>query len=224
MKLHSLHIGKLQRVEEGKNIKVVFETGMLKDSIDGEVFCTQMGFVGDFVSDTKNHGGLEKAVFANSLQNYAIWSKYLKKDMKIGFMGENLCIDGLDENKVCVGDIHKIGSLILQVSQPRKPCFKISGVWDDKGFTKEIFKTGLTGWYYRVLEAGSAKRGDEIEIVKKDEVCMSVMEVNMLFYDPKNHLNLMDKFKRLKTLSSGWESVIAKRIKGVYDNSYMSEL
>ncbi|AII15275.1 hypothetical protein (MOSC domain) [Campylobacter iguaniorum] len=221
MRVHSLHIGKIQKVN-GANVS--FETGMLKNSVEGELFCSKSGFEGDEISDTKHHGGEQKAVFANSLQNYEIWSKYLGKEMKIGFMGENLCIDGMDENSVHVGDVHKIGSIILQVSQPRKPCFKIAGVWDEKNFTKEIFKTGLTGWYYRVLSAGSCKAGDVVEVIEKDAANMSVMEVNQLFYAPKQNEHLLSKFKELKTIAPGWDKTVKERTDGIYDDSYMSQL
>ncbi|EAJ5693622.1 MOSC domain-containing protein [Campylobacter fetus] len=219
MTLHSLYTGKIKTIT---GAGTYFETGMLKEPVCEEIYCDKLGFKGDEIKDTKHHGGLEKAVFANSLQNYVIWSKYLEKDMQKGFMGENLCIDGMHESNVCIGDIHKIGTLVLQVSQPRKPCFKLSGVWDNKSFTKYIFETGLTGWYYRVLETGSCKAGDEVIIVQADKVKMSVFELNMLFYSPKDNLNLVSKFEKVTTITSGWDIAIKQRLKGIYDSSYMS--
>ncbi|MBR8461408.1 MOSC domain-containing protein [Campylobacter sp. faydin G-24] len=206
-------------------LKKVWKSAFFKVAQSGETFANELGFCGDSVADTKHHGGAEKAVFANSYENYTSWESYLGlSNLPFGAMGENLTISGLDENNVCIGDVHQVGSLVLQVSQPRKPCFKISIRWGNKDFARHIFATGLTGWYYRVLESGSCKAGDEIKLISQDSIQMSVMSVNKLFFDPKNHQNLLDKFFKLTTIANGWQNDIQKRIDGVYDASYMVEL
>lgn len=207
------------------SINKPWKTAMFKVAQNGEVTATKLGFVGDSVADIKNHGGEQKAIFANSYQNYEKWEIFLGfKNLPFGAMGENLTIDGLNEDNVCIGDIHQIGSLIIQVSQPRKPCFKISKRWLNKNMTSEIFQTGRTGWYYRVLKNGSCKAGDDVKVLQKDIVGMSVMQLNQLFYAPDENLHLMSKLNELNSLAGNWKDDIQKRILGTYDIEYMRKL
>lgn len=228
IKIIFLGVGKVKEYgkKDFKNtLEKPWQSAMKKEKVHGVINASLLGFEGDMVSDTKSHGGVEKAIFANSMQNYKIWKEFLKNDeMSYGDMGENITIDGLDENSVCIGDIHKIGDLVLQVSQPRKPCFKLSKFFNNTNFTNEIFKTGRTGWYYRVISEGSCKCDDELEIIKKDETNMSIMEINKLFYAPKENMHLLEKFKNLKTITKGWSESIQKRIDGTYNNEYMRSL
>ncbi|WP_169753434.1 MOSC domain-containing protein [Campylobacter mucosalis] len=200
-----------------------YTSAIFKVAQSGEIYANKLGFIGDEVADTIHHGGEQKAIFANSYQNYPLWEEFLSlKNLPFGAMGENLTIDGLDENSVCVGDIHKVGSLIIQVSQPRKPCSKLSKRWNNANMGGEIFKTGLSGWYYRVLEEGSCKAGDEIKILQKDSVGLSVMQLNQLFFAPNENLDTLDKLLRVDTLAGNWVDDIKKRIGGSYDASYMN--
>lgn len=226
--LKALLIGKVKEYGSKNatdSLNKTWKTAMFKVAQDSEVFADEFGFLGDSVEDLKNHGGIEKAIFANSYQNYEKWQNFLGfKNIPFGAMGENLTIDGLDENSVFIGDIHQIGSLVLQVSQPRKPCFKLSKRWLNKNMATEIFKTGTTGWYYRVLQSGSCKVGDEIKIVQKDSVGMSVMQLNRLFYAPNENLNLIKKLNELKNLAGNWQDDIQRRISNTYDTDYMRNL
>ena len=202
-----------------------WKSAIFKIAQNKEIFANELGFYGDSVADTIHHGGPEKAIFANSWQNYPSWEKFLNlKNLPLGAMGENLTVDGLDENSVCIGDVHKIGSLILQVSQPRKPCFKLSKRWNTAGMAKEIFATGRTGWYYRVLEKGSCKTGDKIEILRQDEIKMSIMELNKLFFDPKNNFYLKEKLDILTTVTKGWQETVKARIDGSANLKFMEEI
>ena len=87
-----------------------------------------------------------------------------------------------------------------------------------------IFETGLTGWYYRVITPGSCKAGDTIEIIKKDEVGMSILEVNRLFFAPNENLELLEKFNALTTITNGWYGDMKRRLQGIYNTEYMRNL
>ena len=139
-------------------------------------------------------------------------------------MGENLTVSGLDENSVNVGDVHKIGSLVLQVTQPRKPCFKLAKRWGNANLAKEIFATGLTGWYYKVLESGSCRAGCEVEILQKNENALSVMQINKLFFNPSENLDLLPKVRALEVLPASWQYDINRRLNGSYSTAFMEKL
>ena len=203
-------------------LKRRWETAIFKQARAGEVRANELGFEGDAVADTLHHGGEEKAIFANSLQNYAAWGRFLGlKNLAYGAMGENLTISGLHEQNVCIGDVHRIGSLVLQVSQPRKPCYKLSMRWGNAEMTAEIARSGLTGWYYRVLETGSCRAGDEIYVVERDPAMMSVMELNRLFYGDRLDEKLLAKFNLLTTLTPKWREDMRRKLEGSYDDGFM---
>ena len=202
-----------------------WRSAIFKNAQTGEIYAGELGFEGDEVADTEHHGGVNKAVFANSLENYPAWEAYLGlKNLPLGATGENLTVSGLDETSVSVGDVHKIGSLVLQVTQPRKPCFKLAKRWGNANLAKEIFATGLTGWYYKVLENGSCSAGCEIEILQKNENALSVMQINKLFFNPSENLDLLPKFRALEVLPASWQDDINRRLNGSYSTAFMEKL
>lgn len=99
-------------------------------------------------------------------------------------MSENLSIDGLYEQNVCIDDIHQISNAKLQVSEPRKPCVKISRIHNNSNFTHEIFKMGLSGWYYKVLQVEQIRKYENIKILEKKSTSLSIFKLNQLFYSP----------------------------------------
>lgn len=180
MKIQSLQIGKI------KNYKN-FQSAFIKDTYLEETQIDFLGVLDDQIADKIHHGGYHKAIFTNSCQNYPIWERFLNKKLNFGSMGENLSIDGLCEQNVCIGDIHQFSNAILQVSEPRKPCVKISKIHNNPNFTHEIFKTGLSGWYYKVLQVGQIRKHENIKILEKNSTSLSVFELNQLFLLPASN-------------------------------------
>lgn len=224
-KIVSLQIGKAKYYGD-KNSKDFFdkewESGSFKEVVDTQVWTDKLGLSGDEVADKVHHGGEEKAIFANSYENYEIWAKFLGfKTIPFGALAENLTISGLHESGVCLGDIHKIGSVVLQVSQPRKPCWKISKRWNNKKFTHEIYTTGLTGWYYRVLEEGFLATGDEVVLLSRGDGQISILDANMAFANPIMHREILEKILSVPSLAQSYRASIEKRISGEFLLEYM---
>lgn len=221
--IKSIQVGKIVLLDSQDDTAKKCLSGFNKNEFCDKIFVGIDGVVGDEIADTKHHGGKEKAIFANSFENYEIWMSFLgKNELPYGALGENLTISGLDEKTVCVGDIHKIGDTLLQVSQPRKPCFKISKRWQNKDFAKEIFKSKKTGWYYRVLQTGYINKNDTIQIIQKDKQHLSIYEINSAFYEPKNINKIfLENFFALSTITKNWHEDMRKRVNNIYDLSYM---
>lgn len=222
--IKSLQIGKVQQFGN-KDKKGFFERSWKSGSFKGVVtegIVTTLGIVGDEVSDTESHGGLEKAIFANSYANYPLWSDFLGiNELPFGALAENITVSGLDETTVFLGDIHQIGEVILQVSQPRKPCWKISRKWQNKDFTKEIFTSGRTGWYYQVLQTGKIAKNDTIIISHNDGKKISIMEANQAFREPRIYQKLLQEILLIPNISTSYKESIDKRIKGNYNLEFM---
>jgi MOSC domain-containing protein YiiM len=166
------------------------------------------------VADRANHGGEDKAIFANAMSHYLEWAKALHvKELPCGAMGKNLSIDGLDEKSVCIGDIHAFGEVVLQVSQPRKPCYKISRYWHSQSLTHDIYASGFTGWYYRVLEGGSLQAPQEIQIIQKDPDTINIASANAAFREPSLHPKICEILANHPSLANAWRLDIAKRFR-----------
>src|SRR5699024_444980 len=127
-KVHSLFTGKVKTIgHPGASDKMdqEWQTGAFKEERNQAVFLSTNGFLGDECQDTKHHGGSEKAVFAYPLAHYDLWKVELdNEDIGPGGNGENLAVMHMDEDSVCIGDIYELGEAVIQVSQPRRPCWK----------------------------------------------------------------------------------------------------
>lgn len=223
-KLLSLQVGKAKGYgdKESKDfLDKYWESGSFKEPTLEKVWAGKLGLSGDEVADKVHHGGEEKAIFANSYENYKEWSEFLGEEVPFGALSENLTISGLHESTVCLGDIHKIGSAVLQVSQPRKPCWKISKRWNNKKFTHEIYTTGLTGWYYRVLEEGLIEAGDEVVVLSHEEEQVSILDANMAFANPIMHREILERILNIPSLAPSYRASIEKRIAGEFSLEYM---
>ncbi len=199
-----------------------WRSASFKEVSSKPLFAHFMGLDGDEVADTLHHGGIDKAIFANSYENYAHWASFLGVEhLPFGALAENLTITGLHERSVMLGEVHQIGTAILQVSQPRKPCWKISRRWNHIAFTNEIFTSGLTGWYYKVLQEGLISSGDEVTVVSQKSAQISISEANEAFREPENYKPVLEAILDIPSLADSYKESIVKRLKNESDFSYM---
>src|SRR5699024_5071041 len=160
-----------------------WKSGMFKESTNDEIWLGENGLVDDEVADTKNHGGPEKAIFTYSIAHYDFWKKDLELDsIGIGAMGENLAVHFMDEKSVCIGDTYQFGDELIQVSQPRRPCWKPARRFRVMDFALRIQHTGRTGWYFRVLKEGFVQAGTELTLVERPYPQWSIAKCNEVMY------------------------------------------
>lgn len=187
------------------------------------LFASFSGLAGDEVADKMHHGGIDKAIFANSYENYAHWASFLEvESLPYGALAENLTIQGLHESNVSLGDIHQIGTAILQVSQPRKPCWKISRRWNHKAFTNEIFTSGFTGWYYKVLQEGIIGSNNDVRVIRQKKTPqISILEANNAFREPEKYRQILETILNIPSLASSYQESVAKRLNNESNLGYM---
>ena len=158
-----------------------------KRPVEGRVAIGSLGLAGDAVADPKHHGGPEMAVHHYPHDHCPMWRDYLGgHDLlsRHGAFGENIVATGLTESEVHIGDRFRIGSALLEISQPRQPCWKIEHRFARKGMIKQILRSHACGWYYRVIEEGEAEAGDAIERVEIGHAEWSVARVFAALFDP----------------------------------------
>jgi MOSC domain-containing protein YiiM len=140
-------------------------SAFVKRSISRPVMAGLLGLDGDQQADLQVHGGPEKAIYAYAACHYAGWAAAfpdLASRFVAGSMGENLTVEGVDEDDICVGDVHRIGGALLQVCQPRQPCFKLALALGEPRLAKHMVRTGHSGWYYRTIGEGPIAPGDSL--------------------------------------------------------------
>jgi len=191
-----------------------YTTGICKQPVTSPLALTRTGFVGDGVADRKHHGGMDKAVCAYSLDHYPHWQEVLGHPMPAAAFGENLTLAGLVEPDLCIGDTFRIGTAVVQVSQPRQPCKTLAARYGRTDFVKEVVASGRTGWYFRVLEEGEVRIGDALTRIAEDPLRVTVAEANRIYHHDRRNPDALDRVLAVAALSDSWrESFVALRTK-----------
>lgn len=153
------------------------QTGIFKYPTDEPLFLSKMDVLKDTVIDREHHAGINKACYLFPSDHYPYWKgMYPELNWDWGMFGENLTVEGLDESIMRIGDIYKIGNAIVQVSQPREPCYKLGVRFGNAKILKEFIDYGYSGTYVRILEEGEVKNGDELILQEKSENTLTVKE------------------------------------------------
>ena len=153
-------------------------TGFFKTPTNEEVYAHRLGLNGDAQGDLTVHGGLDKAVYFYPREHYAEWETLLNAgSLPAGSFGENITSEGLLETTLNIGDVLQIGSARLQVLQPRSPCYKLQIRFNRPDMTALFYHHGKPGWYASVLQTGSFKAGDQIEVVSRAPENITVSDI-----------------------------------------------
>jgi MOSC domain-containing protein YiiM len=166
MKVLSVNRSLVRLVEvNGKEVP----TGIYKEPVDAAVMVHSLGLEEDGQADLKVHGGPYQAVYAYPAEHYLHWQQALDREhLEPGTFGENLTVSGLLETEVCIGDVHRIGGTVLQVTCERIPCFKLGHKLNRPDILKPFLQSGRSGFYYRVVESGTVAAGDSVEVLERD--------------------------------------------------------
>lgn len=187
-------------------------SGIVKTPVAGRVAVAPTNLSGDSQADLTVHGGPDKAVYAYPHEHYARWAAELSRDdLEPGrFFGENLTTEGLDEGEVHIGDRFRMGTALLEVSQPRVPCYKLAIRMGDPAFARPFLVSGRTGFYLRVVEEGDVAAGDAIEREARGEGAVSVRTVAALLSNGSDP-DALDRAAALPALALGWREGFANR-------------
>ncbi|WP_164670152.1 MOSC domain-containing protein [Virgibacillus doumboii] len=192
-----------------------WESGIFKNETEDRLWLRETGFTEDEVADKKNHGGPEKAVFAYSKKHYEDWQDELNIDsIGVGAFGENLSLENADESTVCIGDTYQFGDSIIQVAQPRQPCWKPARRFRIMDLALRIQNSGRTGWYFRVLKEGHAQAGMELELIDRQYPEWTIAACNEVMHIKKKDLQAAEELASCDLLAERWKRTLYKRIGG----------
>jgi ferredoxin-NADP reductase/MOSC domain-containing protein YiiM len=202
-RLLSLNVGVPRDVEwEGKTIR----TAIWKDPVDGPRMVRKVNIDGDDQADRAAHGGEHRAVFVYQIESYRYWEGELQRDdFSYGQFGENFTVEGLADDRVCIGDRYGIGHAIFEVTQPRVTCFRVGIRMREPRMPSLLVAHHRPGFYLRVLQEGLVQAGDEIRRLRSGPEQVSVADIDGLLYLPQRSQHTLQRALRIPALSDGWK-------------------
>jgi MOSC domain-containing protein YiiM len=209
MKIVSVNVGR-PRIVLWKGTQV--STAIFKSPVEGPVEVSDLNLRGDRQADLSVHGGRFKAVYGYPSEHYAYWRKELPHaNLPWGAFGENLTTEGLLETDLHIGDQVRIGSALLQVTQPRSPCYKLTIRFDRDDMVKRFAESNTSGFYFTVLKEGTLQAGAEITIVERHPAAVSVADINHLYYRESQDPQLLARAIELEALPQSWRDYLGRR-------------
>jgi MOSC domain-containing protein YiiM len=194
--------------------KTVF-TVVFKDPVTGPRRVRKLNVDGDGQGDLVGHGGEQRAVFVYQIESYRYWERELgRNDFVNGQFGENLTVEGLRDDEVCIGDRYRIGTAIFEVTQPRVTCYRVGIRMNDPRIPALLVSHRRPGFYFRVLQEGEVRAGDEIIKLACGPEEMTVAEVNALLCLPGHSRQQPLRALRIPALSPGWQASFKALLEG----------
>jgi MOSC domain-containing protein YiiM len=187
-------------------------TAIGKTPVSGPLHLGELGLDGDVQADRRNHGGPDKAVCVYPLEHYPHWSEQLGRVLEPGAFGENFSTEGLLESEVCIGDVYRVGSALVQVSQPRSPCFRLAARMGDPRFPSWVQQTGWSGFYLRCLQPGEVGPGDPIALVERPEHGVTIAEANRLIYRDRDDTEATERLIAAMDATAAWGQALRRRL------------
>src|SRR6202011_6182559 len=189
-------------VWEGK----VVRTAIWKRPVPGRVMARRLNLDGDGQGDLGGHGGENRAVMVYQLDSYRYWQIQLQRhDLEYGEFGENLTVEGLRDNEVCIGDRYQMGGALFEVTQSRVTCYRVGIRLSNPQMPALLVSHRRPGFYLRVIEEGEIGAGDEIVKVTEGPERVTVSEINALLYLPGHPRDQLQRALRIPSLSVGWK-------------------
>jgi MOSC domain-containing protein YiiM len=182
-------------------------TAIWKLPVQGRVAVRRLNVEGDGQGDLAGHGGEHRAVMVYQMDAYRYWEAYLgRNDFSAGQFGENFTVLGLPDNEVCIGDRYRIGSALLEVTQPRVTCYRVGIRMAEQAMPALLVSHHRPGFYCRVLEEGEVGAGDEITKMAAGPEHITVADIDALLYLPDPSREQLERSLRVPALSQGWRT------------------
>src|SRR5690242_11555809 len=203
-RLLSVNVGLPRNIEwKGRTVY----TGIWKTPVHGRCRVGRLNLEGDGQGDLGGHGGEQRAVYVYQIESYRYWQEQLaRNDFVDGQFGENLTIEGLPDDSVCIGDRYRIGTAVFEITQPRVTCYRVGIRMNEPRMPALLTGSGRPGFYFRVIEEGEVGAGDEIMKLADGTERMTVAQINALLYSSNHPRDQLERALRIEALSPGWRA------------------
>ena len=189
-----------------------WRSGIFKAPVMGSVRLGWYNLEGDGQADVVHHGGVDKAVCAYSSEHWRHWQPILPPGQsRAGAFGENFTVESLTESDVCIGDVFSIGTAVVQISQPRQPCWKLARRWRMKDLAVQMEQTGYTGWYFRVLREGEVAACQLLQLLDRPHPEWTVAAANRIMHHERTNRDAAGCLSECRAISSSWRQTMEQR-------------
>lgn len=190
------------------------QTGIFKRPVQGGVYLGETDIDKDAVVDRKYHGGVDKACYLFTADIYDAWKlKFPDSEWSLGMFGENLTVEGLDEREIFIGDQYQVGEALVEVSEPREPCYKLGIRFGTQAVLKSFINQPHCGVYVRVLEQGKVREGDQLTLVKRVQEEFSMARIYWLRFNAEiTDIPEINRALELDTLAESAKRGLVKRL------------
>jgi MOSC domain-containing protein YiiM len=206
VEIHKLAIGGIQTYN-WKNTITDSAIGKLEVN---EAYLTVNGFEGDTVAATEFHGGPDRAVCLYPLEHYSVWEAEFGVKINTPGFGENISLLGMTEDEVNIGDTYQFGEAVIQITQGRIPCSKISKFNQIDGLLKRVVESGYTGYFFRVLQEGKVERNSELKLLSRNEHAISIMFANQIYFHDRSNKQAIEKILKVDELATVWRKLLTE--------------
>jgi MOSC domain-containing protein YiiM len=205
----SVNVGQPRLVPLGNN---TVATAIFKSPVETTVAVRAHNLAGDRQADLRVHGGPYKAVYLYPSEHYPFWQEQLEvSDLPFGYFGENLTTSGFTEEGVCIGDQFRVGTAILQVTQPRMPCYKLNLRVGRNDMVKRFWLSMRSGIYFSIAKEGELTRGDAVEKIADGPERVTIADVVGLYIGKEWNADLLARALR-SPLHGSWKQDIESRL------------
>lgn len=204
-RLLSVNVARMRLIVlNGRPVK----TGIYKYPADGRQRLQEDRVGADGQADREVHGGYDKAVYAYAIEDYEWWAAELERETEPGLFGENLTTAGIDVSGAVVGERWRVGTVLLEVSEPRQPCSKFGHKMGDPLIIKRFARAHRPGAYLRIIEQGEIGAGDSIEVVSRPRHGVTMALISRVVLGERS---LAPKMLEATALSARWREWAERR-------------
>lgn len=190
-----------------------WKSAIFKDPVKGSIWVGKTNLSGDGQGDLEHHGGTEKAILGYSFENYSYWQNEQGfPQITPGGMGENFLMTNSNEKTISIGDTFQIGEAVVQVSQPRQPCWKPARRFKIKNLALLMQNTGKTGWYFRVLKEGLVEEGQTFSLLERPYPQWTILKCNQVIHAKEQNFAELRDLAQCELLAPGMRATLEKRV------------
>ena len=207
-KVFSVNVGTVREFEYGGRTAT---SAIWKSPVVGRIAVRGVNLAGDDQADRKAHGGPDKVVYAYAVEDARWWQQQIGRLLEYGEFGENLTTEGIEVNDALIGERWQIGTAVLDVSEPRIPCWRLGVRMNDETFPRRFTKALRPGTYLRIVVEGDVGAGDEIRLLEKPDHDLTIRDVFRIYTRDRNEVPRLLPIPQLSESWRGWAEHLSTR-------------
>lgn len=210
-KVLSVNVGGVREFEYNGRIA---KSAIWKSPVQGRIAIRGINLDGDDQADREAHGGFDKAVYAYAIEDTRWWEKVIGKTLAYGQFGENLTTDGIEVNDALVGDRWQVGTAVLEVSEPRIPCWRLGVRMGDNMFPRRFTEAQRPGAYLRIVVEGHVGAGDQIRVFERPDHNLTIRDVFRIYTRDRHEVERLLAVPQMSESWRGWAEALVRKAKG----------